>query len=163
MSCRHDSSLHYIFHGSFIIIAALQQSIFHHTFPFIGAKLIQKSAFTFYINPQVRAHRVAAAFSRADDKPAERKRVHMQRFCVSLILKEKPLFTNDDILLKYVHNASCSYRALVHACPHRIYIRFIFLNHNLKLSIRLLSFSVVELISLNALGASRCITARSHV
>lgn len=62
-----------------------------------------------------------------------------------------------------MQNASCSYRALVHACPHRIYIRFIFLNHNLKLSICLLSFSVVELVSLNALAASRCITARSHV
>lgn len=54
-------------------------------------------------------------------------------------------------------------RALVHACPHRIYIRFIFLNHNLKLSICLLSFSVVVLVSLNALAASRYITARSHV
>lgn len=56
--------------------------------------------------------------------------------------------------------AAYTYRALFHACPHRIYIRFIFLYQKLKLSVFLLSSSVVALVSLNALAASRRI---SHV
>jgi len=109
----------------------------------------------------------ARAFSRADDKTADCYEVLF--FFLSLFspnnYREITVAANK-LLLQAVNKptpkgkAAYAYRALFHACPHRIYIRFIFLNQKLKLLVFLLSSSVEALVSLNALAASRRI---SHV
>lgn len=121
----------------------------------IDLPLIHKCARTVY----------PRAFSRAYDKTAER--THVVLFFIRLTWNKCDLPEYMSFGYKPSTNkptlkgkAAYTYRALFHACPHRIYIRFIFLYQKLKLSVFLLSSSVVALVSLNALAASRRI---SHV
>lgn len=58
---------------------------------------------------------------------------------------------------------SDSYRAFIHACPHRIRVRFVFLNQELKLLVPLLSSPVEALVSPDAPGTRRHIEAAAHV